>query len=76
MDTFFNTPRPNVVVDGKQWFPSRTIRDIDGNIVYVIPRSSFVWNNTLFTLKGLFELVKVLAGSAVLIEAIRVLSHK
>lgn len=76
MDSYYNTPEENVGVDGSVWFPSRTIKDIDGNVVKKRALSSYLWNNAIFALKGMFELVKVLAGSAVLIEVIRSLSVK
>lgn len=73
MDRLFNTPDFNIEVDGKKWFPRRKIKDIDGNLVYKIPFSSFFWNNSIFVLRALFELIKVLAGSAVLVAIIKVL---
>lgn len=71
MNKFYNTPDLNVVVDGKQWFPSRTIKDIEGTTVYIIPKPSFVWNNIIFALRGAYKFIKVLAGSTVLIAAIQ-----
>ena len=32
---FFNTPDDNVSVNGEKWFPSREVKDIDGNVIYV-----------------------------------------
>jgi len=63
---FSNTPQISYCVDGKIWLSTRKIKDIDGNLVYKIPVHSLIANNCIYILKGIFELIKVVLGSALI----------
>ena len=63
---FFNTYSLSYCVDGKQWLSTRIIKDVDDKLVYKIPLHSYIANNALYIIKGLFELIKVLLGSGLI----------
>lgn len=63
MNDFYNTPNTNVSTNGDNFYPSRNIKDINNKIIYTLPKSSYYWNNAIYILKALFQLIKVILGS-------------
>lgn len=63
---FSNTPKVSYCVDGETWLSTRKIKDMDGNLIYKIPVHSWLANNVIYFLRGIFELIKVVLGSALI----------
>ena len=53
-------PTVNYKVDGEVWYSTRYVKDIENKNQFVIPLSSFLWNNFFFICKGIKELLKIL----------------
>lgn len=68
---FYGVPPSFYKVDGKIWFSSRHIKNIENKEEITLPLSSFLWNNFFFICKGLKELLKILLGASVLVALIK-----
>lgn len=67
----WNVPTSFYKVDGSIWFSTRYVKDYNNIQVFIIPWSSFLWNNFFFICKAIWKILQLLLGATVLVALIK-----